>query len=119
MAAFGEQRAVVGNLSAMRQVDGTDGAPPAWSSEFDQWGAETLREGELDALLDFQHKAPAAAIAHPRIEHFAPLFVSLGASSASAGNGEAAPMSSRREYVPRTVIDGYWYGLAKRSLQFG
>jgi 4,5-DOPA dioxygenase extradiol len=93
------------NLSAMRQVDGTDGAPPAWSSEFDQWGAETLREGDLDALLDFQHKAPAAAIAHPRIEHFAPLFVSLGAS-ASEGKGE-------------TVIDGYWYGLAKRSLQFG
>jgi 4,5-DOPA dioxygenase extradiol len=93
------------NLSAMRQVDGTDGSPPAWSSEFDQWGAETLREGDLDALLDFQHKAPAAAIAHPRIEHFAPLFVSLGAS-ASEGKGE-------------TVIDGYWYGLAKRSLQFG
>ncbi|MEU3763647.1 class III extradiol ring-cleavage dioxygenase [Amycolatopsis keratiniphila] len=93
------------NLSALRETDGTDGAPPSWSSEFDHWGAETLREGDLDALLDFQHKAPAAAIAHPRIEHFAPLFVSLGASS-SEGKGE-------------TVIDGYWHGLAKRSLQFG
>ncbi|WET79633.1 class III extradiol ring-cleavage dioxygenase [Amycolatopsis sp. QT-25] len=93
------------NLNALSQTDGTDGAPPSWSSEFDHWGAETLRQGDLDALLDFQHKAPAAAIAHPRIEHFAPLFVSLGASS-SEGRGE-------------TVIDGYWYGLAKRSLQFG
>lgn len=92
------------NLSAMRHTDGTDGTPPSWSSEFDHWGDETLRSGDVDALLDFEHKAPAAALAHPRIEHFAPLFVSLGAST-EGQRGE-------------TVIDGYWYGLAKRSLQF-
>jgi 4,5-DOPA dioxygenase extradiol len=92
------------NLSALRQVDGTGGTPPQWSAEFDQWGDEVLRAGDVDALLDFRHKAPAAAVAHPRIEHFAPLFVSLGASSAE-GSG-------------RTVIDGFWYGLAKRSLEF-
>jgi 4,5-DOPA dioxygenase extradiol len=92
------------NLSAMRQVDGTAGTPPQWSAEFDQWGDEVLRAGDVDALLDFRRKAPAAALAHPRIEHFAPLFVSLGASSAE-GSG-------------RTVIDGFWYGLAKRSLEF-
>ncbi|GAA3534547.1 class III extradiol ring-cleavage dioxygenase [Amycolatopsis ultiminotia] len=92
------------NLHAMRQVDGSDGVPPQWSAEFDHWGEEVLRTGDLDALLDFQHKAPAAGIAHPKIEHFAPLFVSLGASSAE-GQG-------------RTVIDGFWYGLAKRSLEF-
>ncbi|MFD8491976.1 dioxygenase [Amycolatopsis sp. NPDC059657] len=90
------------NLSAMRQVTGTDGTPPAWSSEFDRWGDEVLRAGDVDALLDFQHKAPAAQLAHPRIEHFAPLFVSLGAGGARQ---------------PKTVIDGYWYGLAKRSVQ--
>jgi 4,5-DOPA dioxygenase extradiol len=88
------------NLSGMART--TDGPPPAWSAEFDHWGDEVLRSGDVDTLLDFRHKAPAATIAHPRIEHFAPLFVSLGASS---GEG-------------RTVIDGYWYGLAKRSLQF-
>jgi 4,5-DOPA dioxygenase extradiol len=92
------------NLSAMREVSGADGAPPQWSAEFDHWGDEVLRARDLDALLDFQHKAPAAAMAHPRIEHFAPLFVSLGASS---GDGEG-----------RTVIDGFWHGLAKRSLEF-
>ncbi|GAB3395900.1 dioxygenase family protein [Amycolatopsis echigonensis] len=92
------------NLRAMREVDGTDGTPPGWSAEFDHWGDEALRAHDLDALLDFQHKAPAAAMAHPRIEHFAPLFVSLGASSAE-GEG-------------RTVIDGFWHGLAKRSLEF-
>ena len=82
----------------------TDAAPPAWSSEFDHWGDEVLRAGDVDTLLDFQHKAPAAALAHPRIEHFAPLFVSLGAGSDEAPG--------------RTVIDGFWHGLAKRSLQF-
>jgi 4,5-DOPA dioxygenase extradiol len=88
------------NLSGMARA--TDGTPPAWSAEFDHWGDEVLRSGDVDTLLDFRHKAPAATLAHPRIEHFAPLFVSLGASS---GEG-------------RTVIDGFWHGLAKRSLQF-
>ena len=91
------------NLSAIRSVTRSDGIPPAWSSEFDHWGDETLRSGDLDALLDFQHKAPAAALAHPRIKHFAPLFVSRGAST-EGGKSE-------------TMIDGYWYGMAKRSLR--
>ena len=93
------------NLSAMRTAGGTNGPAPAWSAEFDQWGDEMLRAGDIDALLDFQRTAPAATLAHPRIEHFAPLFVSLG-----AGIDEAEP---------ETVIDGYWFGLAKRSIQLG
>jgi len=91
------------NLSAMEV--GVHGAPPRWSTEFDEWGAQALRTGDVDALLDFSRKAPAAALAHPRVEHFAPLFVSLGAAGG--------------EEHPRTVIDGYWYGLAKRSVQMG
>ncbi|MDQ7810012.1 class III extradiol ring-cleavage dioxygenase [Amycolatopsis sp. A133] len=90
------------NLSGLARA--TDGTPPSWSAEFDHWGAEVLRSGDVDTLLDFRHKAPAATLAHPRIEHFAPLFVSLGATS-DEGSG-------------RTVIDGFWHGLAKRSLQF-
>jgi len=93
------------NLSAMRTAGGTGGPAPAWSVEFDHWGDEMLHAGDVDALLDFQHKAPAAALAHPRTEHFAPLFVSLG-----AGIDDARP---------ETVIDGYWFGLAKRSIQLG
>src|SRR4051794_23494216 len=42
------------NLSAMRSV-GT----PTWSSEFDEWGHHALDAGDVDSLLDFEHKAPA------------------------------------------------------------
>jgi len=87
------------NLREMRWSEGFDATPPAWSVEFDQWGQERLAAGDLDALLDFWHKAPAASLAHPRTEHFAPLFVSLGAGGARV----------------RTEIEGFWYGLAKRS----
>jgi 4,5-DOPA dioxygenase extradiol len=88
------------NLTGLSPVDAR---PPTWSAEFDRWGDEMLRSGDVDSLLDFQRKAPAASLAHPRIEHFAPLFVSLGAGIEDA--------------QPETVIDGYWHGLAKRSIQ--
>ncbi|GHF74868.1 dioxygenase [Streptomyces mashuensis] len=91
------------NLAALRHAGS---GPPAWSAEFDAWGRETLAAGDVDALLDFAHKAPAALLAHPRTEHFAPLFVALGAAGDDATAG-------------RTVIDGFWMGLAKRSVQFG
>lgn len=53
------------------------------------------------------YKAPAAKLAHPRTEHFAPIFVSLGAAYGADG----------ATFQAQSVIDGYWYGLAKRSFQ--
>ena len=88
------------NLRAMSM----DGSVSTAMSEFDHWGAEALAHGDIDALLDFQHKAPAARQAHPRTEHFAPLFVTLGAASGDLSGAQ-------------TVIDGFWFGLAKRSIQ--
>ncbi|GAA1527395.1 class III extradiol ring-cleavage dioxygenase [Actinomadura kijaniata] len=76
------------------------------TAEFDEWGRDALDAGDVDALLDFERKAPAARFAHPRTEHFAPLFVALGAAGAD--------LDARR-----TVIDGFWLGMAKRSVQFG
>lgn len=78
--------------------------PPRWSVEFDGWAAERFSAGDLDGLIDFRNKAPGMPYAHPTIEHFAPLFVALGAS----GNPEQPP---------RQVVDGFWMGLAKRSIQ--
>ena len=92
------------NLSAVT-MDDPDVAAPGWSAEFDHWGAEALATRDFDALLDFQHTSPTARMAHPRTEHFAPLFVSMGASLTTSA-------------TPTSVIDGYWFGLAKRSVQF-
>jgi 4,5-DOPA dioxygenase extradiol len=78
-----------------------DAPPPGWSTEFDHWAAEALDRDDVDTLASFR-RAPGARYAHPTTEHFAPLFVTLGASD---GTG------------PVTTIDGYWLGLAKRSFQ--
>ena len=82
----------------------TDATPPGWSREFDAWAAETLARGAVDELADFRATAPGMPYAHPTIEHFAPMFLTLGA----AGDPEQAPDQS---------IDGFWMGLAKRSFQ--
>jgi 4,5-DOPA dioxygenase extradiol len=81
-----------------------DAAPPGWSRDFDLWAKETLEHGDVDELMDFRRRAPGMPYAHPTVEHFAPLFVTLGAAS----DPEASP---------ETAFDGYFLGLAKRSFQ--
>ena len=93
------------NLSLISMQQPPDAPAPEWSREFDDWAEQTIAARDVDAVIDFLHKAPAASIAHPRTEHFAPLFVSLGASVDGLQEG-------------RSVIDGFWYGLSKRSWQF-
>ncbi|MFF7592291.1 dioxygenase [Kitasatospora purpeofusca] len=84
----------------------SDGRITSVMAEFDDWGRRALEAQDLDALLDFEEKAPAGRLAHPRTEHFAPLFVTLGAAEGELDR-------------QRTVIDGFWMGLAKRSIQVG
>lgn len=97
------------NLGWFNPAAGADAAPPTPSSEFDHWAAEAVGRGDVDAVLDFLAKAPAAREAHPRTEHWAPLYVALGAASAS-GTLSSDTVDS--------VIDGFWFGLSKRSWQF-
>ena len=77
---------------------------PGWSSEFDLWAAEALGRGDVDALSAFRDQAPGMPYAHPTVEHFTPLFVTLGAA-----DDPTAP--------PTTAIDGFGIGLSKRSFQ--
>ena len=42
--------------------------------------------------------------AHPTVEHFAPLFVTLGAAA-------------KPDDAPKTAIEGYFLGLSKRSFE--
>lgn len=77
---------------------------PGWSSDFDGWAADALARGDVDSLAAFRDRAPGMPYAHPTVEHFTPLFVTLGAAT-----DPTAP--------PATTIDGYAIGLARRSFQ--
>jgi 4,5-DOPA dioxygenase extradiol len=81
---------------------------PAWAREFDAWAEDALRRHDIDALLDFQARAPAARLALPTWEHYAPLLVALGAI------GTERPRVS-------FPITGWWMDSAftKRSVQLG
>jgi 4,5-DOPA dioxygenase extradiol len=78
-------------------------AAPGWSSEFDTWAAEALSRGDVDALASYKDLAPGVHYAHPTVEHFTPLFISLGAATDTSA-------------APETLIDGYFMGLSKRSI---
>lgn len=78
--------------------------PPSWSQDFDAWANEALESGNVDELASYQAKAPGMPYAHPTVEHFSPIFVTLGAAT----NSEAPVTQS---------IDGYFMGLSKRSFQ--
>ncbi|RJK94179.1 dioxygenase family protein [Vallicoccus soli] len=82
----------------------TRGAVPTWSAEFDAWAAEALARGDVDELAAYATRAPGMPYAHPTVEHLSPLFVALGAAS-------------RPDAPATTTVDGFWIGLAKRSVQ--
>jgi 4,5-DOPA dioxygenase extradiol len=81
---------------------------PAWAREFDDWAAEALARLDVDALLDFRARAPAAQMALPTWEHYAPVLVALGAAI---------------DERPATAfpIAGFWLdgAFTRRSVQFG
>ena len=77
---------------------------PGWSTDFDAWAADAMRRGDVDALANYKAEAPGMPYSHPTVEHYTPLFVTLGAATDPEEPGEQ-------------VIDGFWMGLSKRSLQ--
>jgi 4,5-DOPA dioxygenase extradiol len=72
--------------------------------EFDAWAQDALERRAIDELLDFRAAAPAATIAHPTVDHFVPIFVTVG-----AGDLERNPAV--------TKIDGYTLGFSRRSFE--
>ncbi|AIY20099.2 dioxygenase [Pimelobacter simplex] len=81
-----------------------DADAPGWSTDFDAWAGEAMARGDVDELASYRSKAPGMPYAHPTVEHYTPLFVTLGAASDPTEPGAQ-------------VIDGFWMGLSKRSLQ--
>jgi 4,5-DOPA dioxygenase extradiol len=81
-----------------------DAEAPGWSKDFDAWAGEALARGDVDELANFKTRAPGMPYAHPTVEHYTPLFVTLGAATTPDEPGVQ-------------TIDGFWLGLSKRSLQ--
>ena len=79
---------------------------PAWAREFDAWVAGALSRFDVDALIDFRSRAPAAELALPTWEHYAPVLVAAGA--AADGRPSAA-----------FPIEGWWMdgAFTKRSVE--
>jgi 4,5-DOPA dioxygenase extradiol len=77
---------------------------PSWSADFDHWAADALARGDVDTLAAYRDKAPGMPYAHPTVEHYTPLFITLGAATTA-------------EEPAQITIDGYQFGLAKRSFQ--
>ncbi|MCS6915416.1 MAG: class III extradiol ring-cleavage dioxygenase [Myxococcales bacterium] len=92
----------------MRYVFGRGVPTPAWAREFDDWVKGALERFDVDALQNFRTHAPAAEMALPTWEHYAPVLVAAGAAS------------SERPSVT-FPITGFWMGGAftRRSVQFG
>lgn len=76
---------------------------PGWSRDFDAWAWEAIEAGDVDRLAAFRDLAPGMPYSHPTVEHFTPLFVTLGA---------ARDLGSAR-----TVIGGSMMGLSRRSVE--
>jgi 4,5-DOPA dioxygenase extradiol len=80
------------------------GTVPAWSADFDAWVADALERGAVDELAAYQTRAPGMPYAHPTVDHYIPLFITLGAAE-----HPGRPV--------RMAIEGYMMGFSKRSFQ--
>ncbi len=82
----------------------TGGAVPSWSADFDAWAADALNRGDVDTLAAYRSRAPGMPYAHPTVDHYIPLFITLGAAE-------------REDQPVDTIIEGYMAGLSRRSFQ--
>ncbi len=71
---------------------------------FDEWAADALSRGDVDALIDYRTQGPGANVAHPTADHFVPLLLTMGAAT---NVGTAAT----------TVIERIAFGNSIRSIQ--
>jgi 4,5-DOPA dioxygenase extradiol len=81
---------------------------PQWAREFDAWAADALSRIDVESLKGFRALAPAAGLALPTWEHYAPVLVAAGAVA-----DERPPA--------RFPITGFWMdgAFTRRSVQFG
>jgi 4,5-DOPA dioxygenase extradiol len=68
---------------------------------------DTLRAGDVGALVDYRRRAPGATRAHPSDEHLLPLFVAVGAG------GDAAVVRRRHAAIVEGALAMDLYTFAK------
>jgi 4,5-DOPA dioxygenase extradiol len=94
---------IVHNLRAMVR---TDDSPFDWALDFDGRMDTYIKDGNHQAVMDFQKLGSLAAIAHPTHDHFLPILYALGLQSA----GEEV----------RSFCDGFQYkSVSMRSYRIG
>ncbi|WP_217283003.1 DODA-type extradiol aromatic ring-opening family dioxygenase [Paenibacillus alginolyticus] len=65
------------------EIDRDPEAPPrAWAVEFTEWIREKVLARDIESLINYETLAPYAKKAVPRAEHFVPLLIALGSSTA-------------------------------------
>lgn len=92
----------------LRAMDPRPGAvTPSWAREFDHWAEEALTKRDVDALVEYERRAPAVDWALPTREHFVPAVVTLG-STVDSEDDVSFPITG-------------WLGgaMTKRSVQYG
>ncbi len=92
------------NLYEVRQ-NGSDGEP--YAREFAGWVRDAVLTHDTDRLIRYRREAPHAERAHPTEEHYLPLLVALGASTAG-------------DETPEVIEGGMTYGvLSMESYAWG
>ncbi|MDX8385990.1 MAG: class III extradiol ring-cleavage dioxygenase [Gallionella sp.] len=77
---------IVGSGSITHNLDALfkhpQGEPvPAWVTEFCDWMAAKIADGDKESLKAYRELAPHAVQNHPTDEHLLPLFVAIGAAT--------------------------------------
>lgn len=102
LAPFHEQGVMIlgsgGIVHNLRLVHFEDRDFPVerWAAEFDRWFADAVEQMNFSDLFSYGAAAPHAQLAVPTFEHFAPVFVVLGAGS------DANPVT--------TICEGFEHG---------
>ncbi|HBI03962.1 MAG TPA: dioxygenase [Paenibacillaceae bacterium] len=72
-----------GTVHNLRAVNWRGTSVDNWAMEFEDWIKDHVEKWDLPPLFDYEKKAPFAAQAVPRNEHFIPLLLAMGAADSS------------------------------------
>ena len=101
---------VTHNLRALAMSGRILDAPvQPWASEFAQWIADTIEQGDTNAMAAYLERAPYARENHPTDEHFLPLPFAMGAGIDENGQYRGKRVHTSIEYGMQSM-DAYVFG---------